>query len=62
MIEVCLENRETGATVYYNVNAYGASGADFDGPVFWFELLSGGTATFHKSEWICHVREWRELK
>ena len=62
MIEVSLENKVTGYVVNYdNVIAYDTHGADDDGPVFHFILNGGETATYHKDEWYCMIREWVEL-
>lgn len=62
MIEVSLENKETGEVVNYNnVAAYDTYGADDAGPVFQFMFPDGGTATFHKREWYCFIRQWTEL-
>lgn len=61
MKEVCMEHKVTGNCVTYNnVVAYDTHGADDDGPVFYLILSDGNTATFHKAEWHCFVREWVE--
>lgn len=61
-MEICFQNRETGEEITYHDAVGYFKAADNDGPVIQAIFEDGETATFHRSEWDCFVREWKEVE